>query len=342
MKPKVLILSFVLLIALPFTSFAAQQVLTRVDTPITSGVAASGKSIFFGDAIGNFFAVDIQTGGQRWSCNYSDTAITGIPAVHGDNVVFAYVTGEIICLKISDGSLVWKYSPVLSESVNEDLNDGVAIGGGKVYAAFTTGELKAIDLKSGNVSWSYKAEQGLRSAPAYHDGLVLLGEYNGLFSIINAKNGKRLNGGGAGGAINTPAVHNGNVYYTAWDGSVHAVKIKDVIPLWDAEVGEPISTAPVVGEGLVVVETASGKIFALEEKSGAILWKFDSQGGEDGTRPAISGGRVLTGTGDGRILVLNASNGKLQREYTNANELNSSEGNALYFINNNHDLCRME
>lgn len=342
MKHKVFILTIVLSFSLAFSASAAQNLLTRIDSFVTSGVAASGNLVLFGDSIGNFFAVDRQTGGTRWSYKDSDATVIGIPAIADGNVIIAKSTGEIICLKLSDGSVAWKYTPASSESVNEGLDDGVTAGGGKVYAAFTTGELKAFDLKTGKISWTYNAEQGLRTAPVYSGGLVLLGEYNGLFSMIDAKTGKRVNGGGAGGAINTPAVNNGNVYYSAWDGSVHAVKIKDVIPLWDANVKEPINTAPVVNEGIIAVETASGKIFALDEKSGEILWEFASNGGEKATRPVISGGKVFAGTGDNRVLVLNAKSGRLINEISNAYAVNSSEGKVLYFINENSELYELE
>ena len=337
MKRKVFILALTALLIFPFLtpSFAAQRVLANIDTYITTGIAASGNTIFFGDTEGNLTAVNSSTQAEIWEFRDSDSTPIGTPAVIDGNVIFAKVTGEIFCLKISDGSLVWRYTPPSSESVNEGLNDGVAAGGGKVYAAFTTGELKALDLKNGHVLWTYKAEQGLRTAPAYANGLVLVGEYNGLFSMIDAKTGERVNGGGAGGAVNTPAVDQGNVYYSAWDGSVHAVQIKNVIPLWSAKVGEPITTPPVIAEGMIFVGTASGKIFALDQRNGAELWQYDSQGGQLASRPAVYEGRVFVGTGDNRLVILHMEDGSIMQEQTERYSLNTDPvfgGHKLYFV----------
>ena len=335
MNRKVLIFSFTILLALTLSASAAQRPIARIDNFITTGVAVSGGTYFFGDSIGNCHA------SRKWTYDAGGATVIGTPAVQGSSVIFAQADGSIACLEISDGSLIWEYIPESSESVNEGLNDGVAVGGGKVYAAFTTGELKAFDLKSGQVMWTYKAEQGLRTAPAYYDGLVLLGEYNGLFSMIDAETGERLNGGGAGGAINTPTVNGGNVYYSAWDGSINAVQIKNVIPLWHAKAGDPITSAPAVSSGLLVVSTATGKIVAFSLEDGARLWEYDSQGGDAGSKPVIRNGRVFAGTGDRRVLVLDAKNGGLIREISPAHALSSNDGR-LYFVNDERELFAAE
>ena len=346
MKRKGLIVALRALLVFSFlsASFAAQRVLATVNSFVVTGVAASGSTVFFGNSEGNFTAVNSDNQTQLWNFKDGYSTPVGTPAIVDGNVIFAKVTGEIFCLKISDGSLVWRYIPAHSESLNEGLNDGVAVGGGKAYAAFTTGELKALDLKNGHVLWTYKTDQGLRTAPAYADGLVLVGEYNGLFSMIDAKTGKRVNGGGAGGAINTPVVDQGNVYYSAWDGSVHAVQIKAVIPLWDAKVGEPITTAPVIAGGVLYVGTASGKVFALDQKTGATLWDYDSQGGQILARPVVSGNRVFVGTGENKLVILDPATGKLSNERTETYIINTDPafgGNRLYFVGSKQ-LCSVE
>ena len=330
MKRNVFILTLILSLA-ALTASAAQRPIVRIDVSITTGAAVSGNLVMFGDAGGKLYALDTSTGSYRWSVTTEGASAVGIPAVDGNSAVFALLDGHIVCVRISDGETLWTYEPEYDESKTEGLADGPIIAEEKVFASFSGGELRALDLKNGRLIWRYTAEQGLRTAPAYANGLVLLGEYNGLFSMINAKSGKRLNGGGAGGAVNTPAVNAGNVYYSAWDGSVHAVKIKDVIPLWDAQVGEPITTAPVIADGLIVVCTAMGKIIALDEKNGSILWRYDSEGGDSGVRPSIRNGRVLAGTGSDKLIVLNANTGKLLNSTDNAHPLSTAGSTKLYY-----------
>ena len=341
MKRKIFSLAIILILAAALTASAAQRRLAKTESNITSGVALSGSTIFFGSYSGTLSAVNTNNYSLLWTFDNSDSAVTGIPAVQDGKVIFAQSTGEVICLNASDGSLVWQFTPRKSDSENEGLNDGVAVGGGKVYAAFDSGILRAFDINSGKVAWQYKAEQGLRTAPVYANGIIMLGEYDGIFSMIDAKSGKRLNGGGAGGALNSPAVSKGNVYYTAWDGSVHGVQIKDVIPLWSVKpCKEPITTPPVIAESLLVFGTAHGNVIALDTKDGSIIWQYDTQGGQIPSKPVISQGRVLAGTESGKIVVLNASSGRLVEEYNAQYVLNGE--NALYFVSENNELCCMQ
>ena len=308
MNRKVFILIAVIFSALHFSLWAYPA---HADD-ISSIVISSGNILFTGDSMGNLSAVDRSSLTEIWSHSYSDSSCIGTPIVTDSKVIFTQAAGEITCLNISDGSLIWQYIPAFNESEAEGLNDGAATGDGRVYAAFISGELRAFDLETGKLLWHYKSEQGLRTAPAYSDGLVFLGEYNGIFSIIDASSGERINGGGAGGAVNTPSVSAGNVYYSAWDGSVHAVQIKAVIPLWNAKLSEPVTTPPVISEGLVIVGTASGKIVALNQNDGAALWEYSSHGGQ--LRLSINAGKIFAATEDGRHLVLDAKTGKLINE----------------------------
>ncbi|MBQ7543391.1 MAG: PQQ-binding-like beta-propeller repeat protein [Synergistaceae bacterium] len=324
---KIFFAAITLLLALTAAASAAQRTLAHVDSFISTGVALSGNTLLFGDSVGNFYAA----GDTSWTYHDSDATATGIPAVQNDKVIFTQSDGTITCLNIPSGSFVWRYAPVFDESATESLEAGAAFGGEMVYAAYSSGELRAFDLKDGHLVWTYKAKQGLRTAPVYSSGFVFLGEYDGLFSIIDAKTGKRLNGGGAGGAVNTPAVESGNVYYSAWDGSVHAVQLNGVIPLWDAKAGEPVTTSPVIGEGLVVVGTASGKIIAFNQKNGAQVWEYDTKGGQVLASPVVCEGKIFVGTGDGRVLELSAENGKLLREHSECYGLSTSGGHTFYY-----------
>ena len=312
----------------------------KIADRITSGIAVSGNNLFLGDSIGRLYALNASTGATVWTTEGpTASTVVGLPAVQGDTVVFAQADGSLTCVKASDGSTLWTYT--LPGNETGGLNDGVALGGGMVYAAYNSGKLCAFDLKNGRVAWTYESEQGLRTAPVYANGLVLLGEYNGLFSMLDAKTGKRVNGGGAGGAINSPVVNAGNVYYSAWDGSVHSVQIKDVIPLWDANVREPITTAPVIADGVIIVATAMGKVVALNEADGALLWQYETRGGEIPAAPVIAGGRVIAGTGDNRVLVLDAKTGRLHREFSTGSAL-STNGGKFYFTKDAGELYSME
>ncbi|MBQ3694611.1 MAG: PQQ-binding-like beta-propeller repeat protein [Synergistaceae bacterium] len=280
---------------------------------LKGGFAVSGNALIFGTETGGFYALNKKNGALIWS--YKGTnSITGVPAVVGENVFFSQADGTLTCLRVSDGSKVWETVP--REGENSMIDSGLTAGNGMLLFARSDYKLYAVSQRDGRTLWTYSgSSQGLRTAPAYSDGLVFLGEYDGIFSIIDAKTGKRLNGGGAGGAINTPVVNNGNVYFSSWDGSVQAVKIKDVEPLWNAKIGDPVTTSPVTDGKIIVVGTGRGIAAALNADNGNVIWNFSTEGGEISANPVISGGIVYVASGDGQVFAVDAATGRTRYTY---------------------------
>ena len=280
----------------------------KLDAPLSSGITAAKSMLFLGDMSGTFYALDRDTGAKLWSYNGSGS-ICGTPTLAGEVVIIAQADGEITCLKTSDGSLVWTSKP---ESYNAIMSDGVVKGDGRAYAAKNDGKVYALDLSDGSLLWTYTAKQILRTAPAYDKGLIFQGENDGIFSILDAKTGKRLNGGGAGGAVNTPVILGDNVYFSSWDGSLNAVRIKDVSPLWHVNVKDPITTSPAIEAGKIIVGTGRGYIIALDQETGKELWRFETKGGTVTAKPIIFDGHVLAGAGHGNVYVLNIEDGSIK------------------------------
>ena len=127
--------------------------------------------------------------------------------------------------------------------------------------------------------------------------------------------------------MNTPTVNDGNVYFSAWDGSVNAVKIKGVIPLWETNIHEPATSQPAVSSGLVVVGTGTGSVVALNEADGGLKWKFSTNNGSIAATPIIAEGLVFAAAETGPVFVLNANTGK---EISQLSVVNGLYSDALY------------
>ena len=309
---KKIILVFALIISLATPAFAFNGVRWQIDAAVTSNIIVAENNLLFGDSTGNCYAVNKNSGSVVWSYNIGGTVI-GTPAVLYDKeskVLFVSSDGSMACLSLYDGSLIWDYTP--RENRNEAINDGSAAGDGLFFVVKDDAKLYALDSETGRRVWTYQgSDQGLRTTPAYYDGLIFLGEYNGIFNILDAKTGKRINGGGAGGAINTPFANDGNVYFSSWDGSVQAVKIKSVIPLWNTNIKDPVTTSPAVSGGIIAVGTGRGLVVALDEKDGGIRWNFDCQNGSVSYMPMIANGKVFACPEGGNVYELNSRTGRL-------------------------------
>ena len=279
-----------------------------LEAPIAGGILISQDRLIIGDVNGQVYALSLDTGSVLW--NYEgENAMKGTAIIVSDEVIFAQSDGELTGIDFNDGSMNWRFLP--ADEIDSRLNDGVIYADGLLYVARTDGKVTATDISSGEEVWSYQAKQGLRSAPAYGEGLIFQGEYDGLFSILDAKTGERLNGGGASAAVNTPIVNDGKVYFSAWDGSVKCVQIKDIIPLWSVKLPDSATTAPVLNSGKIFLGTAKGIVIAVNESDGKILWQYETSGGIITARPVIADGMVFACPGDGSVHVLDAETGKV-------------------------------
>lgn len=308
---KFLLFALLVLLALSSTAFAFSNHVKwsfKAESELVGGVAANENFVFVGDANGNFYALNAGTGREIW-INNDLSPIVGFPAIVNNNVIIARNDGTLTCLDASNGSVIWKHSSPHDASGSDSIPDGVAVGDGKVFISKGDGKIYAFNASNGNVIWTYKSNLELRSAPSYGENLVFLGEYDGVFSILEPKSGKRIGGGGAGGAINTLTIKNGNAYASSWDGSVQSFKIKDIIPVWNVKVGDPISTPPEVSEGKILVGTERGFIAALDEKSGNILWNTQTNAGSISSKPIVFDNLVFVSCSRG-LLVLDAGTGR--------------------------------
>ena len=312
----------------------------RAEAPLTSSVAVAGGLVLAGDSVGNLYAVHSASGQAAWIYNGTNS-IVGRPTVAGNKVIFAQADGTITCLSLKNGDVAWQYVPPEESYAAETVVDGTAVGDGKVFFVKGDGKLYAVSAANGRPLWTYDSGLELRSAPSFASGLVLLGEQRGIFSAISPANGKRLWGGGAGGAINTPATDGANVYFSSWDGSVQSVRIKGVVPQWKSDVGDPITTPPFIGGGKVFVGTANGKVAALDSRSGSVLWTFDTQGGNMAAQPVFAEGLVFAGGGQGTLFVLDAASGTERFTFSAGAGINSSpafSGGVLYLASADGNL----
>jgi outer membrane protein assembly factor BamB len=83
-----------------------------------------------------------------------------------------------------------------------------------------------------------------------------------------------------------------------------------VTPRWTFDGGSPMWAGPAFADGRVYVGTQSGKVFALDGRTGAKLWEFTA-GGAVRCRPACAGGAVYVAADDGVLYRLASATGKL-------------------------------
>lgn len=116
-----------------------------------------------------------------------------------------------------------------------------------------------------------------------------------------------------GGYVSGPAVADGIAYAGSGDGHLYAIDISTGGLRWKVLLDTGFDASwPTVVNGTVYVGTGvdHGLFYALNAKTGAIVWKFRPGGGVFNS-PAVVDGKVYFGADDGDVYALNAATGKL-------------------------------
>src|SRR5213078_3125740 len=77
---------------------------------------------------------------------------------------------------------------------------------------------------------------------------------------------------------------------------------------WTTKIG-PTESSPLVADRRVYVGDWRGKIYALDEGTGKIVWSYRT-GGKVKAGVALSGGRLFVGAYDGHVYALDARTGR--------------------------------
>lgn len=152
--------------------------------------------------------------------------------------------------------------------------------GDKVYASSNGGNVLALDGASGRTVWQAKTDVDLTSGP------------------------------GSDGTVTAVAGEKGAVF--AFDGSGKQ--------LWKKQVNGEVLSAPLVGNGLVVVRTTDTRVMGLDAQTGERRWIYQRSQTPLNLRAAMgmvfAGDGIVMGFPGGKLGVLAPSNGVLRWEST--------------------------
>jgi outer membrane protein assembly factor BamB len=162
-----------------------------------------------------------------------------------------------------------------------------------------------------------------------YEGAVYAADAGGTLARFDAATGKRkwrvdtkepLSGGvGADGDLVVVASKKGNVLAYDLNGKL----------AWKSRVSSEVLMAPRTGQGIVVVRSGDGRIYALDAKDGKPQWEYRFAlpplllRSDSGV--IIAKGMVLAGLAAGKVVALNLTNGSVLWEATLAQPKGANE-----------------
>lgn len=237
----------------------------KAAAPVLGAVTIDNGIAYIGASDHTFRAVNIHTGDVKWNFTGVKGYIETKPLVTDNKVIFGAWDNTLYALDKADGKELWKWTGGLTRMHFSPAAVWPVASDGKVFITDPQRAMTAIDLKTGNTVW--RTFQSM------------VRETIGL-----SEDGER---------IYSKTMNDSIVCYSAKGNQPHE--------LWASNVGFGYEHAPsmqVEKEGIVFGSTKEGLIFALEAKTGKVLWKHKIGNSLISTVVPLGNNRVLfTATG---------------------------------------------
>ena len=237
----------------------------KAAAPVLGAVTIDNGIAYIGASDHTFRAVNIHTGDVKWNFTGVKGYIETKPLVTDNKVIFGAWDNTLYALDKADGKELWKWTGGLTRMHFSPAAVWPVASDGKVFITDPQRAMTAIDLKTGNTVW--RTFQSM------------VRETIGL-----SEDGER---------IYSKTMNDSIVCYSAKGDQPHE--------LWASNVGFGYEHAPsmqVEKEGIVFGSTKEGLIFALEAKTGKVLWKHKIGNSLINTVVPLGNNRVLfTATG---------------------------------------------
>lgn len=133
--------------------------------------------------------------------------------------------------------------------------------------------------------------------------------------IGNTPEGKVVWQAALGAPVTSPPVVAGNLVYVGLaDGRTSAYDATTGTLRWEYKASGPILAGPAVADGLTYIGLKDGRVLALDSASGGIRWEYRTGGPVTGSVVVVEG-VLYAGSEDGRLYALDAAAGTLRWDY---------------------------
>jgi outer membrane protein assembly factor BamB len=247
--------------------------------------------VFAMDAEGAVTAVNAANGDVKWTAetlpeDQDVAAIGGGIGVDGDAVFVATGFGEVLALNASSGKIKWRHALL------NPIRAAPTIAGGRVYVVSIDNQLSALNEETGEVEWQHRgiAEAATlmgASNPAVVGDSVVVAYGSGEIYNLRAENGRvswnyALTTPTQIGALpaiadirGLPVVDRGHVFAISHSGRMAAIDQRTGDRNWEADIGG-INTPVVAGDAVYILSN-DGQLVALTRESGRVAWVQEMQ-----------------------------------------------------------------
>lgn len=216
-------------------------------------------------------AFDTATGARRWSFQRQAPALvlrhTGSVAIDAAQVYVGLPGGRMLALAADTGAQRWETAVAIPRGSNEieriaDLVGTPRLAGNDVCAAAFQGRVACLDIGTGRTLWSrdISSANGVDHDPR---ALVVADEKGHIHAFSRSGSSLWRQEKLAGRSLSTPLLLPARVLVSDGQGIVHLLGLDDGALLARLDIGKPITGAPLRIDGIALLQTQGGALYAL-------------------------------------------------------------------------------
>jgi outer membrane protein assembly factor BamB len=236
---------------------------------------------------------------------------------------------QVTALDATTGKRLWQADLKPEDERGNSFGGGVALWNDRLYVSTGYAQVFALDPADGHVIWKSAVPGPVRSGPTVSDGRVFVVTVENELVVLAADDGRRLWNHNAipetasllGSA--SPAVE-GEVVVAAYSsGELYALEVENGRPLWSDNLAATrnvnavasladIRGRPVLDRGRVFAASHSGRIAAIDLRSGDRIW--EQQFGSTHS-PWVVGDYLYVLSNENELACLTRNDGKIRWVY---------------------------
>jgi outer membrane protein assembly factor BamB len=233
---------------------------------------------------------------------------------------------QVSALDAATGNRIWRVDLKPEDERGNSFGGGVAYWNDRLYVSTGYAEVLALNPEDGSIIWKTAVGAPVRNGPTVSDGRIFVVTVENELDVLATEDGRRLwNHNGIpetasllGGA--SPAVE-GEVVVAAYSsGELYALTVENGRPLWSDNFSSTRSVGaisnladirgrPVVDRGRVFAASHSGRMAAIDLRTGDRAWEQDFGSTHS---PWVAGDYVFVLSNDNELICLTRNEGKIR------------------------------
>lgn len=208
-----------------------------------------------------------QTNHLLWT-HETSFMIASSPVVADSKVYIGCENNFFFCFDADNGVGIWQFPIDGSTSASV-----CAVSNGMVYIPCNYGYVHCLDAENGSKIWTFSPGYGT----AFSISSVTVGEDKVYFGTkdrmycLEADTGDELWNYSISVSKSCPAVYDGKLYFSSYDGKLYCLDANNGSKIWDFITDENFPTSPSLADGKVYTGGVSG-FYCLDADNGSKLW----------------------------------------------------------------------